>query len=76
MVEEVKMMNDDEDFNRYFKRIKDEIRKNLEKRWDAKKYAGSAGWLLTRYMANRDPEFAEEAATYMLAATFIERGKK
>lgn len=77
MAEESKTMSeDDPDFMRYMKRIREEIRKILEKKGDAKKYAGSAGWLLARYGMNKDPEYAEEAATYILAATFLERGKK
>lgn len=76
MAEEMQMMNSEEEFNRYFKRIKEEVQKNLNRRWEAKKYASSASWLLTRFAMNQDPEFAEEAATYILAATFMKRGKK
>lgn len=76
MAEEMQMMNNEEDFNRYFKRIKEEVQKNLNRKWDARKYASSASWLLTRFAMNQDPEFAEEAATYILAATYMKRGTK
>ena len=53
----------------------EEIYRFLQARWDAKKCAGSAGMLLARFGMNKDPEFAEEGATYILAATFqTERG--
>lgn len=66
----------DDEFMKYMKRIKDETRSILNKKWNSKKYGGSATWLLARYSMNKDPEFAEEAATYILAATYLERGKK
>lgn len=78
MEEKNKMMTpeDEEKLNKYFRRIRDEVKKNLEKRWDAKRYATSAAWLLARFGTNKDPEFAEEAATYILAGTFLKRGDK
>ena len=72
----MQMMNNEEEFNRYFKRIKEEVQKNLNRKWEARKYANSASWLLTRFAMNQDPEFAEEAATYILAATYMKRGTK
>lgn len=72
MAEQPPMMNSDfeEKFANYFKRIKAETRKILERQWDARKCASSASWLLARFGMNKDPEFAEEAATYILAATY------
>lgn len=67
--------DEEERLNKYFSRIKEETKAILEKRWDAKKCAGSAGMLLARFGMNKDPEFAEEGATYILAAVFqTERG--
>lgn len=68
----MQMMNSEfeEKFNNYFRRIKSETRKILEKGWDARKCASGASWLLARFGMNKDPEFAEEAATYILAATY------
>lgn len=67
---------EEEQLNKYFRRIREEVKKNIEKKWDAKKYAGSAAWLLARFGANKDPEYAEEAATYILAGTFMKRGDR
>ena len=77
-MEPEKMMTpeDEEKFNKYFRRVKVEVRKNVDKKWDAKKYAASASGLLARVGMNQDPEFAEEAATYILAATYQKRGDK
>ena len=77
-MEQNKQMNnaDEEKFVQYFRRIREETKRNLEKRWDAKRYATSAGWLLAQFSMNKNPEYAEEAATYILAATYIARGDR
>ncbi len=66
----------EEKFNKYFRRIKEEVRKIVDKKCDPKKCAGNASWLLARFGMNKDPECAEEAATYILAATYQTRGDK
>lgn len=78
MEEQSKAMKpeEEEQLNKYFRRIREEVKKNIEKKWDAKRYAASAGWLLARFGTNQNPEFAEEAATYILAGTFLKRGNK
>ncbi len=77
-MEENKQMSsgEEEKFVQYFRRIREETKKNLEKKWDAKRYAASAGWLLAQFSMNKNPEYAEEAATYILAATYMARGEK
>lgn len=77
-MEENKQMNsgEEEKFVQYFRRIREETKTVLQKKWDAKRYAASAGWLLAQFSMNKNPEYAEEAATYILAATYMVRGDK
>lgn len=78
MEEQSKAMKpeEEEQLNKYFRRIREEVKKNIEKKLDAKRYASSAAWLLARFGTNKDPEYAEEAATYILAGTFLKRGNR
>lgn len=67
---------DDEKLAKYMRRIREEVKRNLDKKWEIKKYTTAAKWLLFQYVARGDSECAEEAATYILAATYMLRGDK
>ena len=49
---------DDEKLAKYMRRIREEVKRNLDKKWDIKKYTTSATWLLTQCAMRKDAECA------------------